>query len=120
MLRKQALQTLITEYLSSATWIYRYVDEVELNHKLERYVTADELDELTLALFFALSATTLHYIQWDHKIWRNWPEDSNVCLFFSLRGRMMSGSIRLRRLGFMILLVRSSTARTRPLCRILA
>lgn len=78
MLRKQALQTLITEYLASATWIYRYVDEVELNQKLERYVTADELDELTLALFFALSATTLHYIQWDHKIWRNWPEDSNV------------------------------------------
>jgi hypothetical protein len=77
-LRKQALQTLITEYLSSATWIHRYVDEVELQDKLERYVNADELDELTMALFFALSATTLHYLQWDHKIRRNWPEDSNV------------------------------------------
>jgi hypothetical protein len=78
--RKPALQTLIHEYLCSATWLHRYVDEVELKRKLDAYVSSDELDELTLAIFFALSATTLHYIQWDHKIRRVWPEDSDVCV----------------------------------------
>lgn len=78
--RKAALQTFVTEYLSVATWIHLYVDEPDLNHKVDRWVNANELDELTMAYFFALSATTLHYIQWDHKIRRNWPEDSTVSI----------------------------------------
>lgn len=75
---KAALQILIMEYIASATWFHRFVDEVEVKDKLERYIDKDELDELTLAQFFVLSAISLHYIQWDHKIRRNWPEDSNV------------------------------------------
>ena len=65
-------------YLDSATWIFSYIDEGEIQKKLIRYIEYDDIEDLTLALFFAVSAVALYYTPWPHNILRAFPEPAMV------------------------------------------
>ncbi|KAF8314776.1 hypothetical protein DL93DRAFT_2079956 [Clavulina sp. PMI_390] len=75
---KPTLEVLVKEYVTYATWMHRYIDEYEIRAKLERYVISGELDELTLAMFFALCGVTLYYLPADHQVRREWTDDTST------------------------------------------
>ncbi len=65
-------------YLTAGTWIYSYLDEVELKRKVDRFVNGDELDDMALATFFAICSVGLYYTPWPHNILNAFPEPAMV------------------------------------------
>lgn len=64
----QTLCELITMYFTRGNWIYRYLDEANLNDRLALYKEDGYLDDLTLATFFALCSVAASYVPHQHRI----------------------------------------------------
>ncbi|KAF8335077.1 uncharacterized protein EI90DRAFT_3049404 [Cantharellus anzutake] len=75
---KEILQQLVEMYMTAGTWIWSYLDEVELKRRVDRFVEEDELDDMTLATFFAICGTGLYYTPWPHNILNAFPEPAMV------------------------------------------
>lgn len=71
---KPTLQALVEMYLTSGRWNYMYLDEDILQRKLDAYVMRGEIDDATLALFFAVISVALYYCPWPHNILHAFPE----------------------------------------------